>query len=76
MGKDAPDTSGYEAAAAARRMPLEVVTLSEPDVLDLYQNRLILVRPDGHVAWRADAMPSVPDAVLATARGARAMPRN
>jgi len=32
--------------------------LDVPAVTTLYQNRLVLVRPDGHVAWRADTEPA------------------
>jgi aromatic ring hydroxylase-like protein/hemolysin type calcium-binding protein len=43
-----------ESAAAARRVPLETITVAQPDVVQRYQRRLVLVRPDGHVAWRAN----------------------
>ena len=54
-------------------VPLEVVALAEPAVLAAYQRRLVLVRPDGHVAWRGDAEPAVPAALIDTVRGARGM---
>jgi len=40
------------------RVPLEVVDVDEPHIADLYQRRLVLVRPDGHVAWRGDELPA------------------
>ncbi len=52
-------------------MPLQVVDLDAPEVLDAYQRRLVLVRPDGHVAWRADAEPQDARAVIDVVRGAR-----
>ena len=65
----------YSAAAlieafSARKIPLEIVTLTEPDIAALYERRFVLVRPDGHVAWRADA---IDDAYLIAdvVRGAR-----
>ena len=70
FGSGAPDSSGFEAAAASRRLPLEVVTVSKPEATDLYKHRLVLVRPDGHVAWRADEMPLNPAAVVDKVRGA------
>jgi hypothetical protein len=35
-----------------------------------YERRLVLVRPDGHVAWRGDASPADPLAVIDRVRGA------
>jgi hypothetical protein len=40
-------------------------------VLEAYQRRLVLVRPDGHVAWRADAEPADARALIDVARGAK-----
>lgn len=37
-------------------VPLEVVRLTDPAVARLYERALVLVRPDGHVAWRGDAV--------------------
>ena len=44
-------------AAASHGVPLEIVTIDEPDAAALYERKLALVRPDGHVAWRGDALP-------------------
>ena len=55
LGADAPDAGALRAAAAAAGVPLHVVELDAPDIAALYERRLVLVRPDGHVAWRADA---------------------
>ena len=44
---------------------------TEPDVLAAYERRLVLVRPDGHVAWRDDAEPRDARAVIDCLRGAR-----
>ena len=41
-----------------------------PRVCELYERRLVLVRPDGHVAWRGDTMPDDPLAVVDCVRGA------
>ncbi|HZS00807.1 MAG TPA: FAD-dependent monooxygenase [Chloroflexota bacterium] len=60
LGPAAPTTTALEAAAAARGVPLRVLSLDEPDVVAAYERPLVLVRPDGHVAWRGDAPP--PDA--------------
>jgi hypothetical protein len=52
-------------------VPLTVVTLEAPEVLEAYERRLVLVRPDGHVAWRADAAPDDARALIDCVRGAR-----
>jgi len=70
------DASGEDVSAlldAARDcgMPLRLVDLDEPAAVKLYERRLVLVRPDGHVAWRADAAPGDPAALVDVVRGAR-----
>jgi hypothetical protein len=50
-------------------VPFEVVAVEAPDVLSAYQHRLVLVRPDGHVAWRADAEPADAGAIIDRVRG-------
>ncbi len=70
FGPGAPDTSAAEREAAARRMPLESVTLDEPAAQALYGRRLVLVRPDGHVAWRGDEFTIDAGAILDRVRGA------
>jgi hypothetical protein len=44
------------------------VTLAEPEVVQLYGRKLVLVRPDGYVAWRSDA-PTDADGLIARVRG-------
>jgi hypothetical protein len=36
----------------------------------LYRHRLVLSRPDQHVAWRGDALPADPLALVDRIRGA------
>jgi hypothetical protein len=59
-------------AAAARRVPLREVALPDPEIAELYERALVLVRPDGHVAWRGDALPADPAGVVERMRGAAA----
>ena len=58
-------------AAAACGVPLELIALDVAEVLKAYQRRLVLVRPDGHVAWRDDSEPGDPRDVIDCVRGAR-----
>jgi hypothetical protein len=50
-------------------VPLTTTTLIEPEAVQLYEQALVLVRPDGHVAWRADDVPADPAHVIDKARG-------
>ncbi len=55
------DTSALTAAAQARGIPLEVLTVEEPDraeLLDLYQATGAIIRSDHHVAWRGNQLPT------------------
>jgi hypothetical protein len=70
LGRDAPAGARIERAAAERGVPLSRVWLREPEALAAYQRRLVLVRPDGHVAWRADDEPVDARALIDTVRGA------
>ena len=70
IGPDAPDPSALAQAASRREVPLQVVALNEPQVSNLYDRRLVLVRPDGHVAWRGDALPADTQALIDRVRGA------
>jgi hypothetical protein len=69
LGNLAPDTASLEATAQACQFPLQVITLNQPEILQLYERRLMLVRPDGHVAWRSDETPADPKMLLDQIRG-------
>lgn len=51
-------------AAEARGFPLGVLNCEVPDESNWLQTRLILVRPDRHVAWRGDTLPDDVDGLL------------
>jgi len=61
------DVGGLQEAAAHRRLPLRIV---DADPADVYPERLVLSRPDQHVAWRGDAIPDNPLALIDKIRGA------
>jgi 2-polyprenyl-6-methoxyphenol hydroxylase-like FAD-dependent oxidoreductase len=67
---DADEAKPLIEAARARHLPIEFVSLAEPDVAALYQRKFVLVRPDGHVAWRDDHMPEDPPRLVDVVRGA------
>jgi 2-polyprenyl-6-methoxyphenol hydroxylase-like FAD-dependent oxidoreductase len=68
--RGAPGSTSIEAAARTRGMPLKTIELDEADAAALYERPLVLVRPDGHVAWRADAPPDDALALVDRVRGA------
>lgn len=63
------DTSGCEAAAARLRIPLKRVELSMPGADELYGDRMYLVRPDQHIAWRSGSHENNWDAILRSVTG-------
>jgi 2-polyprenyl-6-methoxyphenol hydroxylase-like FAD-dependent oxidoreductase len=70
LGADAPEVSGLEAAAAACRVPLQTASVTQAAAVQIYQSRLVLVRPDGHVAWRGDEAPANAALIIDKVRGA------
>jgi 2-polyprenyl-6-methoxyphenol hydroxylase-like FAD-dependent oxidoreductase len=70
LGKDAPAADAIVAAAKQRSLPLTVATLDEPEAASAYERKLVLVRPDGHVAWRDDRVPADVLKVIDQVRGA------
>ena len=58
LGDRPPDAGPLAAAARACRVPLREIAIADPDIAALYERKLVLVRPDGHVAWRGDALPA------------------
>src|SRR5713226_2581973 len=58
------------AAARVRGFPLLVIDLSdEARIHELYGAKYVLVRPDGHVAWRDNAQPGSPGPRIDVVRG-------
>ncbi len=56
-------------AAEQLGIPLRVQTSDDPRVAALYERPYVLVRPDGHVAWRGADLPDDVDAVLRRVTG-------
>jgi 2-polyprenyl-6-methoxyphenol hydroxylase-like FAD-dependent oxidoreductase len=64
------DASAFSNAAQKVGLTLEVVKLEESRVRELYERSLVLVRPDGHVAWRGASLPGNAAEVIDRVRGA------
>lgn len=63
-------TDALEHAANRRGVPLRVHRIEHQEAEKLYERALILVRPDGHIAWRGDSEPADSMALIDAVRGA------
>ena len=67
--EDADAAEALSAAARSRGVPLRIVDLSGRGLRARYGFRLVLVRPDQHVAWSGDRAPADPSALIDRLRG-------
>jgi hypothetical protein len=67
---DRADVAAIEAAARMRNVPFVFTPIDHEAAARLYARKLVLVRPDGHVAWRGDQAPDDPLALIDCIRGA------
>lgn len=65
-----PDAQPLVAAAQRAGVPLEVADIDSAQAAALYEKPLVLVRPDGQVAWRGDRLPQDAARLIDTVRGA------
>ncbi len=72
LGFDADLSEADKLMAAARTcgVPMTSTVIVDAEAARLYERKLVLVRPDGHVAWRGDHAPDDPLAVIDCIRGA------
>jgi hypothetical protein len=63
-------TAPLQAAARDRGVPMSVIDVADDTIAELYENNLVLVRPDGFVAWRGDAVPAQASGIIDVVRGA------
>jgi 2-polyprenyl-6-methoxyphenol hydroxylase-like FAD-dependent oxidoreductase len=70
FGGAAGEAEGLAKAARQRGVPLAVESIGDDAIARLYERRLVLVRPDGYVAWRGDGAPADPLATVDRVRGA------
>ncbi len=55
LGSDAPSPAGFVAAAQTLNLDLKVLPLQEAQLNALYEQPLVLIRPDQMVAWRGSS---------------------
>jgi 2-polyprenyl-6-methoxyphenol hydroxylase-like FAD-dependent oxidoreductase len=70
FGADAAEAAPLLEAARQRHLPLTFTTIAEPHIAAIYERKFVLVRPDGHVAWRGDHVPEDALCVIDVVRGA------
>lgn len=70
LGDSPPSVDALTQAAQHAQVPWRVVDIQHAAAEALYERKLVLVRPDGSVAWRADTLPHDPAALIDTVRGA------
>ena len=58
------------AAATVRRAPIAVLDVDSDEAASLYRDKLVLSRPDQHVAWRGNAVPADALTLIDRVRGA------
>jgi hypothetical protein len=71
LGPNPPPGASIEQAAKQRGVPLTSIAIDDAKVLAAYERKLVLVRPDGHVAWRADLEQADAGALINVIRGQR-----
>jgi 2-polyprenyl-6-methoxyphenol hydroxylase-like FAD-dependent oxidoreductase len=69
LGRTRADTSALARAFAALGAPLRTLDIADECARDIYQRDLLLLRPDMHVAWRADEAPADPVALARMVTG-------
>ena len=70
LGDGAPDRQRSKPPQRTRGVPLRPSHRRTRDARGLYERPLVLVRPDGHVAWRGTEIPANPADVIDHVRGA------
>jgi 2-polyprenyl-6-methoxyphenol hydroxylase-like FAD-dependent oxidoreductase len=58
VGEVDANAEAFREAGRELGVPVKVLDLPSKPAMDLYQTRLMLVRPDQHIAWRGDEPPS------------------
>ncbi len=74
FGAAPAEVARFTAAAAASATPLTVNPIADLAIAARYERRLVLVRPDGHVAWRGDTPERDPAELLDIVCGRKGIP--
>jgi 2-polyprenyl-6-methoxyphenol hydroxylase-like FAD-dependent oxidoreductase len=71
---DPRDADDFSAVAAARSVPMKMLSLADARLRARYEARFTLIRPDQHVAWRGEAFPKDVDGLVAHVTGSGRAP--
>ena len=63
-GPMATDADALMAVFKDHAIPVGLCQIKDPHIQTLYERPLVLVRPDGHVAWRGQASPDDADSLI------------
>jgi 2-polyprenyl-6-methoxyphenol hydroxylase-like FAD-dependent oxidoreductase len=69
LGGSQADTAGITRAFNALKAPLQIIDIPDERPREIYGYDLLLLRPDMHVAWRGNAPPPEPEALVRTVTG-------
>ncbi|MEH6994810.1 FAD-dependent monooxygenase [Neobacillus drentensis] len=70
------DISPLENSSGKNKIPLKVVTIEKPGLIEKYEKPLLLVRPDQHVAWRGDKLTEDFDSLLNSVCGIKELDKS
>jgi flavin-dependent monooxygenase StaC len=63
------DVTALIDSCQAKKVPLRTYQIDDREIAKTYEKTLVLVRPDGHVAWRGDNLPDDLDGMVDRIRG-------
>jgi 2-polyprenyl-6-methoxyphenol hydroxylase-like FAD-dependent oxidoreductase len=66
------DVSALRDAAERQKLPLTILDVTQAEAGDAIPHKLVLSRPDFHVAWRGNALPDNSDNLIKLITGGRA----
>lgn len=70
LNRTSSGIESFETEARRQGLPLETHAFDDPEIVTMYEKSFVLVRPDGHVAWRGDELPADARDLIARVRGA------
>lgn len=63
------EVTNLEKVCEEKNVPLRAYSITQDEIAKVYEKFYVLVRPDGHVAWRGDELPQEPEKVINLIRG-------